>query len=64
METVNLHGGIVVTGASKEMAATLKGREAFILSYCKSKEWSPDDLEITQIMEIRSQEGWKSPAKG
>jgi hypothetical protein len=39
----------------------LKAREQFVVSYCQQMGWDKATLSITQIMEIRSQEGWKHP---
>lgn len=41
----------------------LNARHAFSMQYMKEKGWGEDftQLSIQQIMEIRSQEGWKNP---
>ena len=62
MSDINLHGGLVMVGVSDEQAALMKGRGAFVLNYCKTQNWNPDALEISQIMEIRKQDGWNTPA--
>lgn len=41
----------------------IDSRYAFVVAYSKSKGWRDDvaRLSIEQIMEIRSQPGWKNP---
>jgi hypothetical protein len=55
-------GGLTIVGASDSDTAILKGREAFVNGYCAENNWVVSDLTIDQIMEIRSQSGWKTPA--
>jgi len=58
---IRLMGGMEVYGASPEQERILKGREAFVLAYTAKKGWNVDTLTIQQILEIRSQDGWKNP---
>lgn len=46
-----------------ESNPVLKARDEFVRRYCLEKGWpsNRDDLTMDQIMEIRSQEGWKNP---
>lgn len=37
----------------------IESRDAFVSAYCVEREWDRDTLTITQILEIRAQEGWK-----
>ena len=43
----------------------IRRRAAFGVDYCMRKGWSidPADLSVSQILEIRGQEGWKNPLK-
>jgi hypothetical protein len=50
--------------SADRMQKIIDARHAFIVAYCKAKGW-PDDLgelSMEQILEIRSQDGWKAPA--
>jgi aminoglycoside phosphotransferase (APT) family kinase protein len=58
---LDLGNGIILTGADEKTAKGLLARKAFIAQYCKGKGWDADDLTITQVLEIRAQEGWKNP---
>jgi hypothetical protein len=49
--------------ASEEMQRVIDSRHAFAVAYAKAKGW-PEDLgalTMKQILEIRSQDGWKTP---
>jgi len=50
------------TDAEKEF---FKNRAAFAMEYCEKQGWPPNpaELEISQILEIRDQDGWKNPMK-
>lgn len=52
-------------GLNDEQKKILKAREEFAIKYCAEKGWGSNisDITIDQIMEIRSQEGWKTPIK-
>lgn len=39
----------------------LSARDRFIKSYCKERGWDLKDLTLSQVMDIRKQEGWKNP---
>jgi hypothetical protein len=56
-------GNMEIIGASKEDQALLRARGEFAKKYCESKGWSvdPEKLSFEQIIEIRSQDGWKQP---
>lgn len=59
-------GSVVTTGTQEEADKTksiLDARYAFSQRYCKEQGWSTDvaDLSLEQILQIRSQEGWKNP---
>jgi len=62
---LDLGNGIKVCGLSEKDVKFLSARHAFVEQYCKAKGWDADDLgkglTIEQILEIRSQEGWKNP---
>ena len=60
--TLKLDNGLVLSNVSDEQVKTFRGREACILSYCENKGWDSLNLDITQIMEIRKQSGWKTPS--
>jgi hypothetical protein len=60
MAEIVLLNGAVVHGGSSEVFGIIKGRDEFIKSYCKKKEWK-EPLSIAQVLEIRAQEGWKHP---
>lgn len=54
------------TGSNEEAAEhqrVMNARGAFSLNYMKEKGWGDSiiELDIQQIMEIRSQPGWKTP---
>lgn len=54
-------GPLTIANPSDETRRVLGGRQAFVAEYCREKGWNPDNLTIPQIMQIRSQDGWKSP---
>jgi len=60
-KTIQLPGGILVTGANDEQQRVLIGRSAFVQEYCAKKGWCIDHLTIAQLLEIRAQDGWKHP---
>jgi hypothetical protein len=57
---MELFGGINVHGGTPEVNSILAGRSAFIKAYCEAKGWK-EPLTMTQILEIRAQDGWKNP---
>jgi hypothetical protein len=58
--TIKLFGGVELEGGSPELQQALILRSAFIESYCAAKGWK-EPLTIQQLLEIRSQDGWKNP---
>jgi hypothetical protein len=40
----------------------LDARARFVEEYCRDKGWHPDELTLEQILEIRSQPGWRNSA--
>jgi hypothetical protein len=68
----NINAGSPVTTATVRDAllsqsnaaqcAVILGRDRFVRDYCGSRRWDIEDLTVEQILEIRSQEGWKNPA--
>lgn len=62
MRGMKFRNGMEVVGPP-EMLAVLKGREEFTLKYVSEKGWDFDNLTIPQIMEIRAQDGWKTPER-
>jgi len=69
MPTIKLPGnlGSVITHGTQEDAdrtkAVLDARHAFALKYCQEQGWPTElgELSITQVLQIRAQEGWKNP---
>jgi hypothetical protein len=59
---IELFGGITLEGGSPELQTVLLSRSGFIEAYCASKGWA-EPLSIEQVLEIRSQDGWKHPGK-
>lgn len=60
MAEIVMLNGVVVSGGKPEVLNIIKLRDAFIADYCKAKGWT-GPLAISQILEIRSQDGWKNP---
>lgn len=63
---VQLPNGMVAFDMSddpKGAQRTINARHEFMVAYCTEKGWptNPEDLSLEQIMEVRSQEGWKVP---
>lgn len=61
-------GGVFLFGTEAEIAEqerVLYGRHAFMVGYCSSRGWPTDgaQLSIEQVLEIRSQDGWKNPVQ-
>jgi hypothetical protein len=54
-------GPFTVIGASDEQADFLQRRAAFVQQYLDEKGWDANDLSIDQLLEVRSQAGWKTP---
>ena len=54
-------GGMYVVGASEEHISLMRGREAFIKQYCTERGWDMDTLDMIKVLEIRKQDGWKTP---
>lgn len=69
MKTVKLPGGVgsvVLTGDDAQNAETVRiieARYAFGVAFCEKMGWPTDfaKLSIEQILEVRSQPGWKTP---
>jgi len=59
--TTNLPGGVTLTGGSQEQHDFLRMRGEFAAAYCEHRGWKIESLTIQQVMEIRSQPGWKNP---
>ena len=59
---VTVIGGIVIVNASREEIDSITNRSDFVTAYCKTRGWDPQNLSYEQIMEIRSQPSWQSPA--
>ncbi len=58
---MKLPGGIEIVGGNKGLNDLLVARGQFILRYCLEKKWDAENLTMPQILELRSQEGWKNP---
>jgi hypothetical protein len=58
---MELPGGVTVHGLNTEQEQFLAARGRFIMRYCLDKGWDHNNLTIQQVLEIRSQEGWKTP---
>jgi hypothetical protein len=50
---------VVVGDRAQATLDTIARRAAFAEKYCAERGWDRDGLTIKQIMEIRSQDGWK-----
>ena len=59
---IELYGGMTVEGGSAELQRLLILRSGFSEVYAKTKGWAWP-LSLEQVMEIRSQEGWKRPVE-
>ena len=59
---MELFGGVTVHGGTPDVNNILAGRSAFIEAYCEAKGWT-EPLTITQVLEIRQQDGWKNPTQ-
>lgn len=57
---VELLGGMVARGVTAEEAAKLLSRKAFVEKYCKERGWTIETMTVSQLMELREQEGWKN----
>jgi hypothetical protein len=58
--TIILPSGFEIHG-TPEQEKFLAARGAFVLRYCISKKWDHNNLTAEQVLEIKSQKGWKSP---
>lgn len=58
---VALSGGVIFTGGTPEQNNILRKRGEFVAQYCQERGWDIDKVTIQQVMEIRSQPGWKNP---
>ena len=58
MKTIKL-GGLSIQCQNEIEEVFFRSRDAFVNKYCKEKGWDRQSLTIEQILEIRSQEGWK-----
>lgn len=68
MPRIDLPGGSVFYGMgseeqTKELERVFRARNDFALAYCKEHGWPEEFGLLTwdQIMEIRVQDGWKTP---
>lgn len=50
----------LTVGLTEDTETNIRGRDAFIKKYCAEKGWNREQLDIDQIMEIRSQDGWEN----
>ena len=55
-------GGLTIANVDAEQETILRKREAFVEAYVKEQGWDRDNLDLTQVMEIRKQPEWKDPA--
>jgi hypothetical protein len=46
---------------SSGQADVFQKRASFSTEYCAKKGWDLSKLTVDQLMEIRSQDGWKNP---
>jgi hypothetical protein len=58
-------GTVAIAGSSEQATKVqriIDERHRFIVEYCTAKGWptEPAELTITQILEIREQDGWKN----
>jgi hypothetical protein len=58
---MKLMGNIEVHNVSSEQEKFLRAREVFSQKYMHERGWTIESISITQLMEIRAQEGWKNP---
>ena len=49
---------------TQEHEELIKKRQDFAAAYCAEHGWNPDALNFRQILEIRRQDGWKTPSTG
>jgi hypothetical protein len=56
-----LIGGVTLSGGSEELHDILRLRGEFAKAYSAAKGWDVEHLSLPQILEIRSQQGWKTP---
>lgn len=57
-ETV-LHTGD--DASADETKRVFDARYAFAQAYAAERDWDIDDISIEQLLEIRAQQGWKTP---
>lgn len=55
---------VVVHNPSPTTTNILTARQSFVTTYCQEKGWDINNLEMSQLLEIRSQPGWKNPQGG
>jgi hypothetical protein len=58
--TIKLPFGVTVAGGTHDF---LRRRGEFAIAYCAAKDWDAENLTIEQVLEIRSQPGWKTPGQ-
>lgn len=58
--TTKLPFGVTVAGGTHDF---LRRRGEFAIAYCAAKDWDAENLTIEQVLEIRSQPGWKTPGQ-
>lgn len=67
---IRMPGGAVAfapAGDAEAAQRVVDARHEFVVGYCQEKGWPHDDLESLsweQIIEIRSQQGWKDAGAG
>lgn len=54
-------GGMTIFGVTEQEVDQLKLREAFVNNYLAKQGWSADTITSEQLLEVRSQPGWKNP---
>jgi hypothetical protein len=61
--TTKLPFGVTVAGGTQQEHDFLRRRGEFAIAYCAAKNWDAENLTIEQVLEIRSQPGWKTPGQ-
>ncbi len=54
-------GGMYIVGATDNQLEIMHRRGQFAQDYCFERGWDVDNLESVQLLEIRKQDGWKTP---
>jgi len=61
---MKLLGGFEIIGANPAQEKVFSGRDAFIRKYATERGWDVENLSFSQVLEIRKEEGWKTPNNG